>query len=131
MEVFKNYTAEILIIIFFVITYFMSVLEKLANWKEALTYYKEHFKNTFLLNFIPVLLIKVIVFELVTLLFLVIGLYFIFTESSFDTAKLGLIFSAITLLIFLFAQRIAKDYPGAMNITVYFILNAFGIYLLT
>lgn len=130
MEVFKNYTAEILIILFFIITYFMSVFEKLADWKGTMAYYKEHFNNTFLVKFIPILLIKVVVFELVTLFFLVFGLYFIFTESSIETAKFGLIFSAITLLIFLFAQRIAKDYPGAMNITVYFILNVFGIYLL-
>ena len=69
--------------------------------------------------------------ETITLLFLLVGLYTFVVDSSFEIAKIGLIFSAITLLLFLFAQRIAKDYPGAMNITVYFILNVFGIYLLT
>lgn len=131
MEVIKSHTTEILITIFFVITYCMSVIEKLADWKGTLTYYKLHFKDTILVNFIPFLLIKVVVIEIVTLIFLLYGLYFIFTNSTFEIAKLGFIFSAITLLIFLFAQRIAKDYSGAMNITVYFILNCFGIYLLT
>ncbi|MDV7186571.1 DoxX family protein [Lutibacter sp. TH_r2] len=131
MEVLKNDTAEILIIVFFIITYFMSVFEKIADWKGTKTYYKNHFQQTFLFKFIPVLLLKVVVFELVTLIFLTIGLYFIFSNSSFEIAKIGLIFSAITLLFFLLAQRIAKDYPGAMNITVYFILNCFGIFLLT
>ena len=46
-------------------------------------------------------------------------------------AVVGLEISAIVLLMFLIGQRIAKDYAGAMNITVYFILNVLGIYLLT
>ena len=109
----------------------MSVFEKVTDWKGTLTYYKNHFQHTFLLKLLPILLIKIVVFEVVTLLFLILGLFYIFSKNSFELSKIGLIFSAITLLFFLLAQRIAKDYPGAMNITVYFILNCFGIYLLT
>ena len=128
---FKQFTVEILIIIFFIITYFFSVFEKVSNWKGTLTYYKSHFKGTFLLNSLSYLLIKVIVFEIVTLIFLSLGLYYIVTKGTFEIARFGFLFSAVTLLFFLIAQRIAKDYQGAMNITVYFILNCFGIYLLT
>lgn len=131
MEIFNQFTVEILIIVFFIITYFFSVFEKVYNWNDTVSYYKSHFKGTFIVSSLPYLLIKVIVFELVTFIFLTLGLYFVFFDNSFEMVKLGLVFSAFTLLLFLIAQRIAKDYSGAMNITVYFILNCFGIFLLT
>jgi hypothetical protein len=93
--------------------------------------YKNHFKETVFKNIISLLLVNVIIFETVTLIFLFLGLYFLVTESSLILAKTSLELSAITLLMFLLGQRLAKDYPGAMNIAVYFILNIIGIYLLT
>jgi hypothetical protein len=128
---FNNHSAEILILLFFIITYFLSVLEKIADWKGTIAYYKNHFKETVFKNIIPLLLVNVIIFETVTLIFLFLGLYFLVTESSLILAKTSLELSAITLLMFLLGQRLAKDYPGAMNIAVYFILNIIGIYLLT
>lgn len=131
MGIFNNNSAEILILLFFIITYFLSVLEKLSNWKETKVYYINHFKNTILQKIVPLLLINIVIFEIVTVFLLFIGLYFLVTDEGKIIAKVSLELSAITLLMFLFGQRLAKDYPGAMNITVYFILNIFGIYLLT
>ena len=109
----------------------MSVFEKITDWKGTITYYKNHFKNTILQNIIPFLLIKIVIFETLVLLLLSIGLFHLFSENTTTVAKIGLELSAITLRMFLFGQRLAKDYPGAMNITVYFILNVIGIYILT
>jgi hypothetical protein len=109
----------------------MSVLEKVSYWKGTIAYYSNHFKNTILQKIISLLLIQVLIFEISALIFISLGLYFLVKEDSFFIAKLGLEISALTLLMFLFGQRLAKDYPGAMNITIYFILNIFGIYLLT
>ncbi len=131
MSIFKNNSAEILVLLFFIITYFLSVFEKLAAWKETISYYSNHFKNTILFKMIPLLLINILIFEIAALVLLTFGLYFLVTESDFSIAKVGLEISAITLLQFLVGQRLAKDYPGAMNITIYFILNIIGIYLLT
>ena len=131
MSIFKNYSAEIFILLFFSITYFLSVFEKIADWKGTVAYYKSHFEKTILKNIIPLLLIKVIIFEIITVILLTIGLYYLVTEESVLIAKIGLEISALTLLLFLVGQRLAKDYQGAMNITVYFILNIIGIYLLT
>lgn len=128
---FNNHSAEILILLFFSITYLLSVLEKLADWKGTVNYYSNHFKKTILHKFIPLLLINVVVFEISALIFISLGLYFLVKDDSFLIAKIGLEISALTLLMFLLGQRLAKDYPGAMNIAVYFILNVFGIYLLT
>lgn len=131
MGIFNNNSAEILILLFFIITYFISVLEKLSDWKGTIVYYTNHFKNTILQKIVPLLLINIVIFEIVTVFLLFIGLYFLVAEETKIIAKVSLELSAITLLMFLFGQRLIKDYPGAMNITVYFILNLFGIYLLT
>lgn len=128
---FNNHSAEILILLFFIITYLLSVLEKLADWKGTVAYYSDHFKNTILKNIIPLLLINVVFYEIAALIFITLGLYFLVKDDTLFIAKIGLEISAITLLMFLLGQRLAKDYPGAMNIAVYFILNVFGIYLLT
>jgi len=131
MSIFNNHSAEILILLFFIITYFMSVLEKLGDWKGTVTYYKNHFNGTFLQKMIPFLLIKIVVIEITVLILITIGLYYLVSKDTPVLAKVGLELSAITLLTFLFGQRLAKDYPSAMNIAVYFILNIIGIYLLT
>jgi len=130
MSIFNNHSAEIFILLFFIITYFLSVLEKLADWKGTIAYYSNHFEKTILQKMIPLLLIKVVIFEITAAILLTIGLYYLVMENSFIVAKVGLEISAITLLLFLVGQRLAKDYAGAMNITVYFILNIIGIYLL-
>lgn len=128
---FENYAAEILILLFFIITYLVSVLEKISNWKKTVLYYENHFKNTIFHKVISLLLFQAVIFEMAAFLFLTFGLYFLVNENIFLIAKIGLEISALTLLIFLFAQRLAKDYTGATSITVYFILNIIGIYLLT
>ena len=131
MSIFNTNSAEILIVLFFIITYFISVFEKLADWKGTVTYYSHHFKNTFIHKYISIALINILIFEITAFALLIVGLYYLFFENNFSIVKVGLEISAITLLQFLIGQRLAKDYPGAMNITIYFILNIIGIYILT
>ncbi|MFK5957491.1 MAG: DoxX family protein [Lutibacter sp.] len=131
MSIFNEHASEILITLFFIITYFLSILEKLVDWKGTVIYYNNHFGKTILKNIIPFLLIKVLIFEILTVLLLTFGLYYLVIEDVKIIVKIGLEISAITLLIFLVGQRFVKDYQGAMNITVYFILNIIGIYILT
>lgn len=131
MSILKSHSAEILILLFFIVTYLFSVLEKISDWRGTVSYYTNHFKTTILEKMIPILLVNIILFEFTTLVFLFIGLYSLVFQNEKSIAIIGLEISAITLLQFLIGQRIAKDYPGAMNITVYFILNIIGIYLLT
>jgi len=131
MSIFNNHAATIFILIFFIITYFFSIVEKLTDWKGTVIYYTDHFKKTILKNSIPLLLIIVLIFEVLAVILLAFGLYYLVIDEAKIISKIGLEISALTLLIFLIGQRLAKDYQGAMNITVYFILNTIGIYLLT
>jgi len=131
MTILKENSAEILLNLFFIITYIFSATEKLADWKGTVIYYTNHFKGTILEKMIPLLLINIILFEIIVFILLIIGIYYLIIQNETLIAVVGLEISAIVLLMFLIGQRIAKDYAGAMNITVYFILNVLGIYLLT
>jgi len=131
MTIFNENSAEILLILFFIITYIFSATEKLADWKGTVIYYTNHFKGTILEKMIPLLLINIILFEIIVFILLIVGIYYLIIQNETLIAVVGLEISAIVLLMFLIGQRIAKDYAGAMNITVYFILNVLGIYLLT
>ncbi len=124
------YAAQILILIYIVITFGYSVLEKLLQWKESIDFYKNHFRETTLKNTIPFLLKIVILLEVITIIMCVIGLFVLIVFSNKEFGFYGLILAAITLIGLMFGQRIAKDYAGAMNITVYFILTIIGVFML-
>jgi hypothetical protein len=129
MTYFKQHPAEILILIYLIITFTYSFLEKIFSWKDSVDFYREHFKNTRLKDMIPFLLIVVILMELITVTFCITGVYQLSFKNTSEQALYGLFFAAITLTGLMFGQRIAKDYAGAMNITVYFIITIIGILL--
>ncbi|MDO9038881.1 MAG: DoxX family protein, partial [Lutibacter sp.] len=74
--------------------------------------------------------LTVLIFEIAASILMLIGGYYIFADGDGTVAKVGLEFAAITLIMLLIGQRLAKDYAGAMSLTVYFILTILGLYLL-
>ena len=130
MSVFNNHSAEILVLLFLIITFLQSAIDKITDWKGNVDFITGHFKNSPLKNMVPLLLLNVLVFEIGAGILMLIGVYFILAEGDGTVAKVGLEFAAITLLMLLIGQRLAKDYAGAMSLAVYFILTIFGIYLL-
>jgi len=131
MQTIETFPAEFLILIFLSITFFFSGLEKIFGWKESLLFYTDHFKDTFIRNRIFPLLIFIIISEMICGLFSVIGIIQIIDQANRTIGLFATIISAIVLLIMLVGQRIAKDYAGAMNITVYFILTVIGVFLMS
>ena len=130
MSVFNNHSAEILVLLFLIITFLQSAIDKITDWKGNVDFITGHFKNSPLKNMVPLLLLNVLIFEIGAGILMLIGVYFILAEGDGTVAKVGLEFTAITLLMLLIGQRLAKDYAGAMSLAVYFILTIFGIYLL-
>jgi len=130
MSIFNNHSAEILVLLFLIITFLQSGIDKITDWKGNVGFITGHFKNSPLKNMVPLLLLTVLIFEIGASVLMLIGGYYIFTEGDGTVAKVGLEFAAITLIMLLIGQRLAKDYAGAMTITVYFILTIFGLYLL-
>ena len=122
---------EILILLYIIITFGFSAVEKAMNWEESIAYYKNHFKDTVLKKAIPLLLLLVIITELIVVVTGITGVFSLVVFNEKSIAFFSLILASITLIGLMFGQRIAKDYQGAMLITVYFILTVFGLLLLT
>lgn len=130
MSIFNNHSAEILVLLFLIITFLQSGIDKLTDWKGNVDFITDHFKNSPLKNMVPLLLLTVLVFEIAAGILMLVGGYNIIAEGDGTVAKVGLEFAAITLIMLLIGQRLAKDYAGAMSLAVYFILTILGLYLL-
>jgi putative oxidoreductase len=130
MTIFNNHSTEILILLFLSITFLQSGIDKITDWSGNTSFIKDHFKNSPFKNSVPLLLGTILVIEIIASLLMIIGLYQLATSDESQIALIGLEISAITLILLLIGQRLAKDYAGAMALTVYFILTVFGVFLL-
>ncbi|MGJ5643020.1 DoxX family protein [Formosa sp. S-31] len=129
MKTLLEHSAEILILIFLFITFFMSFLDKITDWNGNILFLKDYFSKTFIHKFIPTILVKIVILEAITAIFCVLGLYQIISYGTTFFALIASILSCIILLVFLLGQRIAKDFDGARNITIYFIAAVFAVFL--
>ncbi|WP_139957246.1 DoxX family protein [Flavicella sediminum] len=131
MTLITSHLPELLILLFLIITFAISVIEKFADWKGTVTYIKETFKNTFISPVIKPLLILLVFFEVVSSYFLINGFFHLLLSGDNENALYGCVFSSLTILSMLIGQRIAKDYPGATSLGVYFLISVFGVFLLS
>lgn len=126
----QNHLVGILIILFLLITFLISTFEKISDWSGNVIFIKVHFKFSPLKNMVPFLLAIILLLDIVGCSFLLVGLYdYIFYDKIFF-AFYGIAICSIILIFLLIGQRLAKDYEGAMNITIYFILTILGLFLL-
>lgn len=122
---------ELLILLFIAITFLQSGLDKVFDWKGNLGWLKGHFEKTILGGVVPLLVGVILVTEILTGLLAVAGLYAIIVNDQSTVGLYACVLAAVTLLMLLLGQRIAKDYPGAFTITGYFIVVIFGVFLFT
>ncbi|MEE9361904.1 MAG: DoxX family protein [Cellulophaga sp.] len=130
MQNILNHAAEVLILLFLIITFMQSAIDKVFDWNGNLSWLKGHFSETPLKNAVLILLATVLIFEAVSVILCAIGLYYIIIENSTDFAFHGAILCCVSLLMLLFGQRMAKDYEGAKTIAVYFLISVFLVFLL-
>lgn len=130
MNILSKYPTEILVLLFLIVTFLQSGIDKLLDWKGNVAFIKDHFKNSPLKNSVPLLLIVILVLEIVAGICMIYGVFELYTSGAKEIALLGVELSAITLLFLLIGQRLAKDYAGAMSLAVYFIITLWGVYLL-
>ena len=131
MNIFSNHPAEVLILLFLIVTFLQSGIDKLFDWKGNLSFIKSHFKNSPLKNSVPLLLGIILIMEILACLLMIIGVYQLYNSELKEMAILGIIISALSLIFLLVGQRLAKDYAGAMTLAVYFIITIIGLILLT
>ena len=125
-----NYIPVYLVIIYLLISFSGSVIEKVLHWNKSKGFYRGHFKDTFLKNHIPASLLLVIVCEVISIGFCLSGIVVLLLYGDTGLALIGLVSVSLTLILLMTGQRIAQDYSGAMNITVYFILTVLGVFFL-
>ena len=120
---FKNIEiAQILVSIFFSIVFFQSSIDKINDRESNLKFFNHHFKGTFFHNYTSISLNLLALLEITSAFLCCLGIFYklLYYDSLF--IYYGLLMSAIVLLSLVLGQRLAKDYAGAADITIYFIL---------
>ena len=104
------------------IVFFQSSIDKVIDRGGNLNFFKVQFKNTIFQNHLVFSLTLLTLFEFLAASLCFFGIIYrvFYVESIY--IFYGLLICAIVLLILLVGQRIAKDYVGAADITIYFIL---------
>jgi uncharacterized membrane protein YphA (DoxX/SURF4 family) len=119
--------AFLLVLVFFLIVFIQSGLDKILDYKGNLNFLKDLLKIYFSPTLIELALISVTILELTSGILCLIGIMnFLFNGSNF-IGLIGLIVGSIALLVLLFGQRVSKNYDGAKTIAIYFILAMVGI----
>lgn len=131
MDHLNNHITEILILLFVVITFLQSGLDKIMDWKGNFGWLEGHFSKTFLSGQVSLMLGIILVLEVLVGILGIIGIVQILTSSLTTFAFYSCVLAAVTLLMLLFGQRVAKDYAGAFTITGYFVVVIFGVYILS
>ena len=130
MELIQKHATEILILLFLIVTFLQSGIDKVTDFNGNASFIKEHFANSPLKNMVPLLLVIILVMEIIAGAFMFIGIFNLVTTGNGELALLGTQIAALSLIFLLVGQRLAKDYAGAMTLAVYFIITIFGMFLL-
>lgn len=130
MKIFQQNATEIVLLIFLIITFLQSGIDKIIDWKGNLGWLIGHFSKSPLKNMVPLLLAIVLITEMIAAFLCIGGIYQIVMFNKTALAFYGAIFSCLSLLMLLFGQRMAKDYEGAKTIAIYFIPAMFLLFLL-
>lgn len=106
--------------LFFCILFFQSGIDKVIDWKGNLEWLKGHFANSPFRNCVPLLLGTITVLELLSGLTSAAGALGVFLPALAPIQVIGLLLAGTTLLMLFLGQRMAKDYPGAASLAIYF-----------
>ncbi|WP_224488148.1 DoxX family protein [Robertkochia flava] len=124
------YYLESLILLFVLITFLQSGIDKITDWKGNVEWLNGHFKDSLLNGKVPLALGIILVLEVFTAATAVLGMYYLWSFGDVWWAMVSLVLSGITLLFLLLGQRLAKDYDGARTIVIYLMPVLFGLYVM-
>ena len=126
-----NNTASILVLLFLAVTFVQSAYDKVFAWKGNVEWLKGHFAQTILKNNVPLALFIILVLELITGVFTLVGCVEVWVNGGKTWGLYGAIFSSVTLIFLLLGQRLAKDYDGARTIAIYFVPSVLAVWWLS
>ncbi|HIC32288.1 MAG TPA: DoxX family membrane protein [Flavobacteriaceae bacterium] len=125
-----DHITEIILLLFLAITFLQSGLDKILDWKGNIGWLKEHFSKTFMGKMVEINVAIILLIETVAGILAILGIYQLIVNDNATLGFYAATLSAITLLLLLFGQRVAKDYDGARTIVIYLIPTIFALYLL-
>ncbi|MDR5591371.1 DoxX family protein [Christiangramia sp. SM2212] len=131
MENITTNITEILILLFILITFLQSGIDKATDWKGNTGWLKEHFSGTMLAGIVPLMVGIIMIIEIITGILAIAAIFHIIAFNEPLFALYTCVLACITLLMLLFGQRVAKDYAGAFTLTGYFIVSIIGVYILS
>lgn len=117
-------------LLFLTITFLQSGIDKMLDWKGNLGWLTGHFSKSIFKGSVPVLLGTILLLEMLSGILCGVGVIQFLIDGNSSIGFLGGVLSAITLLLLLLGQRVAKDYAGAQTIVVYLIPTVFLVYLM-
>ena len=119
------------IFVYFFILFFQSGVDKILNWSSELEWIKSHFRKSIFKSNIPLLLFTLTLLEIVTAILCLLSIFNFFIDFYDPLPFFALFFNSCTLICLFLGQRVAKDYQGAVSISVYFVINLIGLILLS
>jgi hypothetical protein len=111
---------KVVIGIFWAILFLQSGLDKVFDWSGNLSWLKGHFSKSFLASLVTPMLATLTLVEIAAGAVSLIGAIQVLVYGDSSLLLLGLALSILSLIMLFFGQRIAKDYPGAQSIAIYF-----------
>ncbi|PQJ21826.1 DoxX family membrane protein [Tenacibaculum sp. SG-28] len=130
MDLLQQHATVILILVFLIVTFLQSGIDKVTDWSGNVSFIKSHFSASPLRNMVPLLVAVILVLELLSGAFMFVGIFTLLTTGDTGLAISGMQLSAVSLICLLIGQRLAKDYAGAMTLAVYFIIVILGLYFI-
>ena len=130
MKIFNFNAIEIVQIlssIFFSIVFFQSGIDKVVDRKGNINFFENHFKNTLFHKIYAQALTALMLLELIAAILCAYGCIYSIVYKDTGFIFYGLLVTSFVLLSLLLGQRIAKDYIGAADITIYFIMCIISI----
>ncbi len=127
---FSGNEASLVLLLFILIVFMQSGVDKVVDWKGNLSWLKSHFAKSPFKNVVPLLLGTVTVMELLAGVLALIGWVHLLLYDHKEFAYYAALVACISLLMLLVGQRIAKDYEGAKTIVIYLVPTVFLLFLL-
>ncbi|GMN10034.1 hypothetical protein MTsPCn9_15510 [Croceitalea sp. MTPC9] len=127
---FYQNAVETVLLLFLIITFLQSGIDKVKDWKGNLSWLKGHFAESPFKNSVPLLLGILTVTEIVAGVLCLAGLVHLLLHDNKTLALYGALISCLALLMLFFGQRINKDYEGAKTIVIYLVPTVFLLFLL-
>jgi len=121
---------NVLAVAFFAVLFLQSGMDKVVDWKGNLSWLTGHFEESPFSKIVPLLLAVITITELGAGIVCAYGVVELIAFDLNSFARVGILLSAVNLLMLFTGQRIAKDYVGAAVLVNYFLLALASLYFL-